>query len=123
MKTNTCLLNYFVTKVKEKKMANKKIRLGLLVAVLAFCVFFAGCATLTWNSPVTEANTRTALEAALSSAGAQEVAQYTIILNLFETGRATFDGLVVGAVRSGKTIHVLRINNIFTTKVVAYAVN
>jgi hypothetical protein len=103
-----------------EKMA-KKIRLGLLASLLAFCVLFAGCASLTWNAPVTEENTKTALTTALENAGAKEVASYTIVLGLFALGKSTFDGLAVGAVRSGKKIHILRVNNLFAVKIVAYA--
>ena len=37
---------YFVAKVKEKKMANKKVKLGMLAMALAFGFVFAGCESM-----------------------------------------------------------------------------
>jgi hypothetical protein len=43
MKSKHMPLKYFVAKVKEWKMANKKIWLGMLVMVLAFGMTVVGC--------------------------------------------------------------------------------
>ena len=99
----------------------KKNWLGMLVMMLVFTVVLAGCATLTWNTPVTESGSRSALETAERNAGGIEVANYTILFGFIPLGRGTFDGLVVAAARSGKSVDILRSRGLFTTKIVAYA--
>jgi hypothetical protein len=112
----------FFMKREEKTMAKKKsLYSGMLVIVLIFVMFLTGCATLTWNAPVTETGSISALETALSNARAREIAEYTIYLGFIHLGRATFDGFVVAQARAGRSIHILTTNYFFVTKVVAYA--
>ena len=102
-------------------MVNKKRFSGMLALVLAFGMFLSSCASVTWNAPVTETGTRKALETALERAGSEEVANYTILFNIFHLGRATFNGLVVAEVRRGKTVDILTRTNPFFTSITAYA--
>jgi hypothetical protein len=103
---------------------NKKILFsGMLAMVLVFGVLFTGCASLTWNSPVTETGTASALETAEQSAGGEEIATYSIILGIFPLGLETFNGLVVAASRSGKKVDIMDQNYLFLRKIVAYARN
>jgi hypothetical protein len=102
-------------------MARKGISWGILVMVLVFGMVMTGCATLTWNSPVTESGTTSAMKTALNNADAKEIANYTVILGVFELGRPTFDGLVTAAARSGKSVHILRTYGLFVDKIIAYA--
>jgi|GEM_PF-3184630 len=101
-------------------MVRKKSFWGMLVVVLVFGAITIGCASLTWNSPVTETGTRGALETALQNAEAQEIARYTRIFG-FAFGRGTFDGLVTAAARSGQSVHILRTNGLIFRSIVAYA--
>jgi ABC-type dipeptide/oligopeptide/nickel transport system permease subunit len=102
-------------------MANKKFWLGILVMVLVFVM--VGCASLTWNSPVTESGSISAMKTALNNADAKEIANYTVLFGTFELGRSSFDGLVIAAARSGKSIHILRTHSLFVSKIIAYATN
>lgn len=102
---------------------SKRIKLGVLIMVLVFGMVMSGCASITWNSPVTETGTVSGMKTQLNNAGAKEIAEYTLILNMFELGRNTFDGLVVAAARAGKKIHILRTYNPFVQKVIAYSVD
>jgi len=98
-----------------------KIRIMALGAVLFVVLLFTGCASLTWNSPVTETGTRNGLEIALQNAGAREVARYTRVLGIFNFGQATFNGLVVAEARAGRDVHVLHTRALFWTNIRAFA--
>ena len=102
-------------------MVNKFSKLGIPVILLVFGMFLTGCATLTWNSPVTETGSTSAMETALKNAGAKEIANYTVILKIFKLGKPSFEGLVVAAARNGKSVHILQTSGIFTNKIIAYA--
>jgi len=102
-------------------MVRRKSFWGMLAVVLLFGAITVGCATLTWNAPVTETSTRGALETALQNAGAQEIARYTRVFGIFNFGRATYNGLVTAAARSGQSVHIMVRRNLFVTAVVAYA--
>ncbi|MCL2381277.1 MAG: hypothetical protein FWC64_06750 [Treponema sp.] len=99
----------------------KKKTLGMLVLTLTFGVIAMGCASLTWNTPVTETGTRGGMETALQNAGAREIARYTRVLGIFRFGGATFDGLVIAAARAGDSVHYLNTHGLFFRSVRAFA--
>ena len=100
----------------------KKNGLWKMIAVLLVSsMVLISCATLTWNNPVTETGLKSALETALKNANAQEVASYTILFGFLHLGKSSFEGLVIAAARSGKSVHVLKARNLFFTSVIAYA--
>ena len=78
------------------------------------------CASLTWNSPVIEGGSAKELTEVIKKAGGKEVATYKLICG-FGVGVAKFQGLVVAAVRSGKSITYLKENYYVYQKVTAYA--
>jgi hypothetical protein len=94
---------------------------GMLAVMLALGMLLSGCASLTWNAAVTETGSVSALKTAEDNAGGKEIANYTVILGVFELGRATFTGLVVAAARAGKTIDIMTTNHLVVQKVIAYA--
>ena len=93
----------------------------MLALMLALGMLLSGCASLTWNASVTETGSAAALKTAEDNAGGKEIANYTVILGFIQLGRSTFEGLVVAAARSGKSVDIMTTNHLVVQKVVAYA--
>jgi hypothetical protein len=97
-------------------------KLPLAVVVLGLALTSAGCATVTWNTPVTESGMANTLSKAVKDSGGKEIASFTVICGI-PIGAATFSGLVANAARSGKSIDYLRVSYMVYQKVTAYARN
>ena len=93
----------------------------MLVMVLAFGMTVVGCATMTWNAPITESGSADGLQTAAKNAGGVEVARYSLVFGFIPFGYDTFQGLTVAAARSGKSVDIMRQNFLFFTRITAYA--
>jgi hypothetical protein len=110
-----------MSKPQEVNMAKKSLFLGMLAMALVLVGLFTSCASLTWNSPITEDGSISALQTAEQNAGGVEVASYSLIFGFIPLGRETFSGLVVAASRSGKKVDIMYENYLIFQKLVAYS--
>jgi hypothetical protein len=105
---------------KGEKMANKRLARGMLVSVLVFGFVFAGCATASSIGGTADAHGLIS-KAKVVSDNAQEIASYSVILGLVDSGYEAYAASVQEAEASGKKVTTVTKWLVFLTKTTAYA--
>jgi hypothetical protein len=114
------MAKYFVAKVKEKTMANKKFWLGTLAMALAFSFVLASCATFSSVGGTADAHGLFSSAKAVFD-GYETIASYGVILGLVDTGYEGYVAAVKQAESSGKAVTSVTTQYFVYTKVTAYA--
>jgi hypothetical protein len=109
-----------VAKVKEKKMANKRSWLGMLVMVLVFGMTVVGCVTTSSVGGTVDSHGLFSFNTAARSGN--EIATYGVVFMLFDTGYENYASLVKIALDEGKVVTSETVNYFWVyTKITAYA--
>ena len=106
---------------KKEKMKNKLFLLGMAVILLSFGLSVSGCAT---GSSIGGTSDRHGLisKAKVVANGGEEIASYSVILGLLDSGYEEYAAKVSAAEAAGKKITTVTTDYLgFFTKVTAYA--
>jgi hypothetical protein len=106
-------------KWKEDVMKNKGFVLGMLVITLTFGLLLGSCATGSSIGGTSDAHGLIS-KAPVVTEGAQEVASYSVILGLVDSGYEEYASIVKDAEASGKKITTVTKWYVFLTKTTAY---
>jgi hypothetical protein len=95
--------------------------LGIIAIVAIIAVGMAGCATTSSIGGTTDSHGLIS-KAKVVSEGAQEIASYSVILGLIDSGYEDYAAKVLQAESEGKTVTTVTVMYLtFFTKVTAYA--
>jgi len=101
-------------------MAKKGFLVGVLALALAFGFVLAGCATASSIGGTSDAHGLIS-KAPVVADGATEIASYSVILGLFDSGYPDYAQAVKEAEASGKAVTTVTKWLVFLTKTTAYA--
>ena len=101
-------------------MANKTFLAGMLAVTLALGLVLAGCATASSIGGTADAHGLIS-KAPVVSEGAEEIASYSVILGLVDSGYPEYAAAVQAAGAEGKKITTVTKWMVFLTKTTAYA--
>jgi hypothetical protein len=101
-------------------MANKKLFLGMLGMVLALGLVLGSCATASSIGGTSDAHGLIS-KAPVVADGASEIASYSVILGLLDSGYPEYAAAVKNAEDAGKKVTTVTKWLIFLTKTTAYA--
>jgi hypothetical protein len=101
-------------------MKNKRFVLGMLVVLLAFALALGSCATASSIGGTADGHGLIS-KANVAADGAAEIASYSVILGLVDSGYEEYAAAVKEAEAAGKKITTVTKWLVFLTKTTAYA--